>query len=78
MKMTKEEYQRYVARKAQKSPIVKDTACAFLIGGGICVIGQAILNLAKGQGLDQAEAGTVRASLLPATDSTADSSVMVE
>ena len=59
MKMTKEEYQRYVARKAQKSPIVKDTACAFLIGGGICVIGQVILNLAKGQGLDQTEAGTV-------------------
>ena len=58
MKMTKEEYQRYVARKAQKSPIVKDTACAFLIGGGICVIGQAILNLAKGQGLDQTAAGT--------------------
>ena len=57
--MTKEEYQRYVAQKAQKSPIVKDTACAFLIGGGICVIGQAILNLAKGQGLDQTAAGTV-------------------
>ena len=59
MKMTKEEYQRYVAQKAQKSPIVKDTACAFLIGGGICVIGQVILNLAKGQGLDQTAAGTV-------------------
>ena len=59
MKMTKEAYQRYVAQKAQKSPIVKDTACAFLIGGGICVIGQAILNLAKGQGLDQTAAGTV-------------------
>ena len=59
MKMTKEEYQRYVAQKAQKSPIVEDTACAFLIGGGICVIGQAILNLAKGQGLDQTAAGTV-------------------
>ena len=59
MKMTKEEYQRYVAQKAQKSPIVKDTACAFLIGGGICVIGQAILNLAQSQGLDQTAAGTV-------------------
>ena len=58
MKMTKEEYQRYVAQKAQKSPIVKDTACAFLIGGGICALGQAILNLAQSQGLDQTEAGT--------------------
>ena len=33
--------------------------CAFLIGGGICVIGQVILNLAAAQGLDQTEAGTV-------------------
>ena len=59
MKMTKEAYQQYVARKAQKSPIVKDMVCAFLIGGGICVIGQVILNLAAAQGLDQTEAGTV-------------------
>ena len=35
MKMTKAEYQQYVAQKAQKSPLLKDTACAFLIGGGI-------------------------------------------
>ena len=59
MKMTKQEYRQYVARKAQKSPIGKDTACAFLIGGGICVVGQAILNLARSQGLDQTQAGTV-------------------
>ena len=48
-----------MAQKAQKSPLLKDAACAFLIGGGICVIGQAILNLALSQGLDQTEAGTV-------------------
>ena len=59
MKMTPAAYQKYVARKAQKSPIGKDTACAFLIGGGICVVGQAILNLARSQGLDQTQAGTV-------------------
>ena len=59
MNMSKQEYQKYVQRKAQKSPIVKDTLCAFVIGGGICVIGQAIMNLALAQGLDKTAAGTV-------------------
>lgn len=59
MDMSKQDYQKYVQAKAQKSPIGKDTLQAFLIGGGICVIGQAVLNLAKSQGLDQTEAGTV-------------------
>ena len=59
MNMSKQDYQKYVQRKAQKSPIVKDTLCAFVIGGGICVIGQAIMNLALAQGLDKTDAGTV-------------------
>ena len=50
MNMSKQDYQKYVQSKAQKSPIVKDTLCAFVIGGGICVIGQAIMNLALAQG----------------------------
>ena len=59
MNMSKQDYQKYVQSKAQKSPIVKDTLCAFVIGGGICVIGQAIMNLALAQGLDKTDAGTV-------------------
>ena len=31
--MTPEEYQRFVSARAKKSPIVRDTALAFVIGG---------------------------------------------
>ena len=42
--MSPKEYNRYVARLAQKSPLGKDLLNSFLIGGLICVIGQLILN----------------------------------
>ena len=35
MDMSPKEYQAYVKSKAKKSPIVKDTARAFVIGGAI-------------------------------------------
>lgn len=44
MNMSKKEYNRYVARLAQKSPLGKDMLRSFLVGGLICVIGQLILN----------------------------------
>ena len=44
MNMSKQEYNRYVARLAQKSPLGKDLLRSFLVGGLICVIGQLILN----------------------------------
>ena len=44
MNMSKKEYNRYVARLAQKSPLGKDLLRRFLVGGLICVIGQLILN----------------------------------
>ena len=44
MNMSKNEYNRYVARLAQKSPLGKDLLRSFLVGGLICVIGQLILN----------------------------------
>lgn len=58
MDMTPQEYQDYVKQKAPKSPIVKDTALAFLIGGAICVLGQLILNGFLSLGLDKTDAGT--------------------
>ena len=42
--MSPQEYNRYVARLAKKSPLGKDLLNSFLIGGLICVIGQLILN----------------------------------
>lgn len=44
MNMSKKEYNRYVARLAQKSPLGKNLLRSFLVGGLICVIGQLILN----------------------------------
>lgn len=58
MDMTPQEYQAYVRRKAKKSPILRDTALAFLVGGGICVVGQLLSHWYGTLGLDTADAGT--------------------
>lgn len=58
MDMTPQEYQAYVKQKAKKSPIVKDAILAFLVGGLICVVGQAIQNGWSAAGLNQEDAGT--------------------
>lgn len=44
MKMTKKEYEQYVQRKSPKSPLLINMLKAFLSGGIICTIGEAILN----------------------------------
>lgn len=64
MDMTPKEYQAYVARKAPKSPVVRDTALAFLIGGAICVVGQLIRNGWMAAGLSQEDAGTATSCTL--------------
>ncbi len=43
--MNKQEYDRYLKTKTPNSPILKDCTFAFLIGGGICCIGQGISDL---------------------------------
>lgn len=43
--MNKQEYNRYLKTKTPNSPILKDCLFAFLIGGGICCIGQGISDL---------------------------------
>lgn len=58
MDMTPEEYQNYVKRQAKKSPLVRDLLLAFLIGGAICVVGQAVMNGWSAAGLNQEDAGT--------------------
>ena len=45
MSYTKKEYMDYVDRKSKKSPIVRDTILAFIIGGLICTVGQAFSEL---------------------------------
>ena len=58
MDMSPQEYQAYIKERAPKSPIWKDTALAFLIGGAICVLGQLILDGYRSLGLDKTDAGT--------------------
>ena len=64
MDMTPEEYQAYVAEKAKKSPIVRDTALAFAIGGLICVLGEAVHAGWIAAGLSADDAGTATSCTL--------------
>lgn len=58
MDMSKQEYGEFVKERAKKSPLVKDCALAFLIGGAICVLGQAILDQYMALGLSKTDAST--------------------
>ena len=56
--MTPKEYDALVRQLSPKSPIWKDTLMAFLVGGGICVVGQLILNGWSELGLAKDDAAT--------------------
>lgn len=58
MKMTNQEYNKYVERKAKPSPLWKDLCWAFCVGGGICAGGQALTNLYRYLGATTEDAGT--------------------
>ena len=49
----KKEYQQYADRKLPPSHLLKNCVNAFLIGGGICTIGEIISVALKGLGLDK-------------------------
>ena len=48
---TNKQYQDYVKTKSPKSTIMRNTAAAFVIGGLICVIGQAIADYLNCRGV---------------------------
>ena len=50
--MTNEEYSQYIDSISPKTNSAKNLTRAFLIGGSICAIGQAVLNFYTAQGLD--------------------------
>ena len=45
MDMTNKEYGQYVNAKSKPSPLGRDMLWAFVVGGLICTVGQALLNL---------------------------------
>ena len=55
-KLTNEAYNAYVQGKAKPSPLGKNLAWAFCVGGGICLLGQALLDGYGALGLDPGHA----------------------
>lgn len=64
--MTEREYGRLVQQMCPKSPIVKDCAFAFVIGGAICTLGQVFINLYQNMGIGKTDAGTLASMTLVA------------
>ena len=64
MDITPKEYAELVKQKSKKSPIVKNTVLAFIIGGLICVVGQLIMNGWSAAGLNQEDAGSATSCCL--------------
>ena len=60
MNIEKKAYKKYAQAHAPSSPILKNCAWAFCIGGGICVLGQGFTVLYKDVfGMTQKDAGTL-------------------
>lgn len=64
--MNEKQYQDLVSRMAPKSPIIKNCLIAFLVGGLICTLGQALINLYGYWGLDEETSGTATSMTLVA------------
>ena len=48
MNMDKKTYARYVQARAPRSPLVRDCVWAFLVGGGICLLAEGMIQLLVG------------------------------
>jgi len=57
--MKKQEYVEYVEKRAKKSPILKNCAFAFLMGGAICTLGQGLTDIFSLWGVNEKDAGTL-------------------
>lgn len=62
--MQKIEYQQMVMRAKPKPPLVRNILGAFVFGGAICVLGQALINFYKSMGLAKTEAGAAASATL--------------
>ena len=65
MNLTKETYKQYADSRAPRSPVAKDCTRAFLVGGLVCCIGQALTDIyTKLCGMEKQDAGTLTAATL--------------
>ena len=58
MNMSQEEYGRYAAKRMPRSNMGRNMLRAFLVGGGICTLGQLLTAAYTALGLDGETAGT--------------------
>ena len=59
MNITNSEYKRYAEKHAPPSPVAMNMVKAFLVGGGICAVGQGFLFLYTALGLEKTVASTL-------------------
>ena len=64
--MTEKQYGQLVEEMSPKSPMWRDCVGAFCIGGLICVLGQAFINLYEALGWEKQDAGTLASMTLVA------------
>ena len=71
MDLSNQEYDALVRSKAKPSPLWKDLAWAFCVGGGICVVGQGLMEWYQSLGLEQEQVpitGFANAMVSPALE----------
>lgn len=56
--MEPKEYEKLVKQHCKPSPLGRDMLRAFVVGGAICALGEAVLNFWKAAGLSEKDAAT--------------------
>ena len=57
--VSKKKYSKMVEKATKNSPVLKDCVFAFLIGGAICTLGQALTDIYMNLGMEKKDAGTL-------------------
>ena len=57
--MEQKKYKAYTEKRAKRSPWIKNSVCAFLVGGSICCMGQGLMNLYLQFDIPQKQASTL-------------------
>lgn len=55
----KNSYAKFAEKRAGRSPVFKNTVTAFLVGGGICLLGEGLFLLYRYLGMEENTAGRV-------------------
>ena len=64
MNVSPQEYQAYVKTVVPKSPLLKNVVIAFLVGGAICTLGEALSQLYLSLGVDKDSASSLVSTTL--------------